>query len=220
MKVYLRNELDDKGKPKRIRHHSLKTNDWVEARRKREEYLVWGQLTEPATGIEALQGDKVTVGDAIKFFFECGAADASKGRNTTIKYHQLLRTRLLPWCARQSNPIRLIKRSDEMLMVRSFFNSWKKRKNVGNNVAFETSGDLAPRTKRAMLERLRSFSAFCVENGWLKFNHAKKLKVDTADVEPKYAWTMGEYNHILETLENWTDEHGHKGTPEAIRQYA
>jgi len=110
---YLPNHVDDQGKPKRILHHSLKTNVWVEARRIREDMLVWGALTPPATGIESLQGHKVTIEDAIKFFFECGLNDGTKGRNTTIKYHQLLRTRLLPWCAQQLNPIRLIKRFDD-----------------------------------------------------------------------------------------------------------
>jgi hypothetical protein len=82
---YLRKELDAKGKPKRIRHFPLKTTRWDVARTKRDEFLTNGSLTPPAGGIEALQGDKVTVEDAVKFFFECGAASGEKGRNTTVK---------------------------------------------------------------------------------------------------------------------------------------
>jgi integrase len=217
---YLRNVVDGTGKPKRIQHHSLKTNSWAEAERQREEMLVWGQLTAPATGIELLQGDKVTVEDAVKFFFECGTNDGTKGRNTTVKYHQLLQTRLLPWCKAQSNPIRLLKRFDDPATVRAFFNSWRKRKNVDNNVCLEVNQQLAPNTKRACLERYRTFLTFCKDNGWLQANHAKKIKVSTADVSQKYAWTLEEYERILQTLEHWTDEYGREGQPEAIRQHA
>jgi len=190
------------------------------ARIRRDEFITWGSLKAPANDITALQGDKVTVEDAVKFFFECGAASGEKGRNTTIKYHQLLRTRLLPWCALQQNPIRLVKRFDDMITVRAFFNSWRKRKNVDNNRCLETSDDLGSNTKRAMLERLRSFLAFCKDNGWINFNHAKKLKAVTSDVAPKYAFTVDEYENILKTLEYWPDEYGRTGEYESVRQMA
>src|SRR5579863_808903 len=216
---YLRTHVNDQGKPKRILHYSLKTNDWAEAQRKREDMLGWGQLTAPATGIESFKGDRVTVEDAIKFFFECGAAELTKGRNTTVKYRQRLRSRLLPWCAHHS--IGLIKRFDEPITVRAFFNSWRKRKNVDNRRVLEDAKqELAPRTKGAMLERYRTFLEFCKDNGWIERNHAKKIKSSTSDVEPKYAWNMKEYEHILRTFETWTDEYGRQGQPEAIRQYA
>src|ERR1700685_2644272 len=67
---YLRHETGSDGKPRRIRHHSLDTSDWDEARRKRDDFLAWGQLQPPGTGIDALKRDRVTVADAVKFFFE------------------------------------------------------------------------------------------------------------------------------------------------------
>jgi integrase len=216
---YLRNHLDENGKPKRIRHRSLDTANRTEARRKCDEFLTWGQLQQPGTGLEALQGATVTIEDAVKFFFECSIADASKGRNTTIKYQQLLNKRLLPWCKDQG--FRLIKRFDEAITVRAFFNSWRKRKNVDNNVVFEMSDThLGPNTKRAMLERYRSFLTFCKENAWITANHAKKIKISSGDVSQKFAWDMQEYENILKTLEKWTDEYGRTGTVEAIRQHA
>jgi integrase len=215
---YLKNEIGTNGKPRRIRHHSLDTTDWGEARSKRDERLTWGQLTPPASGIEAL-GKNVTVEDAVKFFFECGAAELTKGRNTTVKYRQLLTSRLVPWCSQ--NEIRLVKRFDDAITVRTFFNSWRKRKNVDNRRVLEDAKKmLAPRTKAAMLERYRSFLTFCKDNGWIERNHAKKIKVSTTDVEPKYAWTMDEYAHIVKTFETWADEYGRRGQLEAIRQYA
>jgi hypothetical protein len=101
---YLRNHLDENGKAKRIRHRSLDTANRTEAKRKCDEFLTWGQLEQPGTGLAALQGSTVTIEDAVKFFFECSVADASKGRNTTIKYQQLLNKWLLPWCKDQGNP--------------------------------------------------------------------------------------------------------------------
>ena len=65
---YLRKEIDAKGKPKRIRHFPLQTTRWDSSETKWDEFLTNGSLTAPAGGIEALQGDKVTVEDAVKFF--------------------------------------------------------------------------------------------------------------------------------------------------------
>jgi hypothetical protein len=128
---YLRNV------PGRVRHHSLKTNDWAEARRIQADMLGWGSLTAPGTGLETLKDDKVTVEDAIKFFFECGVGDGTKGRNTTVKYTQLLKTRLLPWCEHQKNPVRFVKEFDNPITVRAFLNSWRKRTNVDNRICQE-----------------------------------------------------------------------------------
>lgn len=106
-----------------------------------------------------------------------------------------------------------------MVTCRSFFNSWRKRVNVDNVQILETSDQLGQGTKKTMLERYRTFLGFCVSNGWLKNNYAKDLSVDARDVAPKYAWTMEEYQRILESLELWEDEYGRVGTPEAIRQH-
>jgi hypothetical protein len=87
-----------------------------------------------------------------------------------------LNKRLLPWSRDQG--IRLIKRFDDPITVKAFFNSWHKRKNVDNNVVFEMSDThLRPNTKRAMMERYRSFLTFCKDNGWIAANHAKKIKI-------------------------------------------
>jgi integrase len=218
---YLKHETDSKGKQKRIRHFPVQTTDWNEARIRRDEYITRGSLSASAEDdITALQPDKVTVEDAVKFFFKCGAADGEKGRNTTIKYTQLLNKRFLPWCGQQRNPIRLVKRFDDMVTVREFYNSWRKRKNVDNNQCLETSDGLGSNTKRAMLERFRSFLTFCKDNGWLENNYAKKLKVATADVSQKYAWTMDEYENIVTMLEQWHDERGRTGEYESVRQMA
>lgn len=215
---YLRNHLDSKGKPKRIKHHSLETSDPRAANEKRSQMLTWGQLTAPATGLEALQGASVTVKDAVDFFYECGAASGTKGKGVKRKYKQLLQNRLLPWC--ESKSIRLIKPFDEMSVCRAFFNTWKQQKNVDNERILEVNTDLGQTTKRAMMERYRSFLGFCKENGWLLHNHAKKIKVATKDIPQKYAWTLDEYDNIVSTLKHWTDEYGRQGQPEAIRLYA
>ena len=218
---YLKNELNADGKQRRIKHFPVQTTDWEAARIKRDGYIVNGSLKEQADDLSALQADKVTVEQAVEYFFKCGAADGEKGRNTIIKYNQLLRKRLLPWCAAQRNPIRLIKRFDDMLTVREFYNSWKKRKNVDNNRCMETSDGLKANTKRAMKERYSSFLGFCKDNDWIKMNHAKNLKSVSPDVPKKYAWTMDEYeNIILPTLEFWHDEHGRTGEYESVRQMA
>jgi integrase len=210
---YLRNELDGDRKQRRIRHFSLETTDWKEARQKRDQYLTWGQLKPPASGIDSLKGDRVTVEDAVKFFFQ---SNSTKGGNTLVKYQLLLNRRLVPWC--KSQGIRLLRRFDEPVTCRAFFNSWAKRRNVDNHAVLETDQKLATNTVRAALERYRAFLTFCVENEWLKTNHAKKIKTATHDVVQKIAWTKSEYERIVRHFEEWKDEYGRVGSPGAIRQ--
>ena len=158
----------------------------------------------------------------LNFFFECGAASGEKGRNTTVKYTQLLKKRLEPWCANQDEPDPgADKRFDDMITVRAFYNSWLSEERSDNNLfVLEVNEQLEASTKRAMLERYRTFLGFCKENAWLQHNQAKKIKAVTPDVAPKYAWTLEEYQNINTTLETWEDEYGRTGEYEAERQLA
>src|ERR1035441_3767243 len=57
---YLKNELNEDGTQKRIRHRSVDTKLWDEARQTRERWLAWGQTTQPVSGLEKLRDRKST----------------------------------------------------------------------------------------------------------------------------------------------------------------
>ena len=215
---YLKNELDQDGTPKRIRHRSVETKSWDEARYTRERWLAWGQTTQPVIGVEKLRRPDVTVTEAAKFFKEFGAYQDTKGENTDKKYRTLLQQRLLPWCERYG--IRLVKEFDNPVTVKHFFMSWRNLQPIrGRETTRESDVALAPTTKRAELERYRSFLEFCRSNGWVKENYAKRphLTVGVTEVTKKFAPTNEEFNDIVKTLESWKGVHlGHDVAKEQL----
>lgn len=217
---YLPNELDQSGKQKRILHRAVcligkvGVRSWTEARRIKGLWLEW-EATRPPDIATQLRANP-TVEQAVDYFLKNAVKEGAKGRNTIGKYEKLLRRRLVPWCNQQRNPIRLIAAFDDPITVRDFFHSWKKRKLGPKHVVLEVSTELANSTKRADLERYRSFLEFCKDLGWIKANHAKKISVGTSDVSPKFAFTTDEYENIVKTLDDWRDEHGRLGSPKAV----
>ena len=159
-----------------------------------------------------------TIEQAVEYFFKSAEKDGAKGHNTTGKYEKLLKRRLLPWCNQQRTPIRLVSAFDDPITVREFYHSWRKRKIGSGGAVYEVNKELASSTKRADMERYRSFLEFCKDYGWIKANHAKKIKVGTQDIAQKIPFTDEEYKKLLVTLEDWRDEYGRPGSPKAIMQ--
>lgn len=62
---------------------------------------------------------------------------------------------------------------------------------------FRAGWTLAPRTAGKQLEHLRQVFKFCVENGWLRTNPAKALKVPQVKVNPRIPFTEEEVSQIL-----------------------
>jgi integrase len=205
---YLKNELNEDGTQKRIRHRSVDTKLWDEARQTRERWLAWGQTTQPVSGLEKLRRPDVTLAEGVKFFKDFGAYQDTKGENTDKKYTTLFNGRLLPWC--QNHGVRFIREFDEPVTVKQFFMSWRNLQPLrGKAAVLESTVELATSTKRAELERFRSFLEFCRSNGWIKENYAKSphLAVGMVQVTKKYAPTTDEFNDITATLENWKGDH-------------
>jgi hypothetical protein len=208
---YLNNELNEDGTQKRVRHRSVDTKLWDEARGTRERWLAWGQTTQPVSGLEKLRRPDVTVAEAVKFFKDYGAYQDTKGENTEKKYTVLLDRRLTPWC--QNHGVRLIKEFDAPVIVEQFFMSWRNlQPRRGKATVLESRVALATSTKGAELERYRSFLEFCRSNKWITENYAKSphLVVGVVQVTKKFAPTTEEFNDITATLENVHIKHlGH-----------
>lgn len=207
---YLPSELDKDGRQKRILHRAVclagkvGVRSWTEARRIKEVWLEWGATKPPDLAAELRENP--TVEQAVDYFLKNAAKEGAKGRNTTGN--------------QQRTPVRLIAEFDDPVTVRNFFHSWKMRKLGPKRVVLEVNAELANSTKRADMERYRSFLEFCKDLGWIKANHAKKISVGSTDVAPKFAFTAEEYANILKTLDDWRDEYGRPGSPKAIMQRA
>src|SRR5271166_5481706 len=199
---YLRNVIDPSGRTKRILHRSLDTKDWHAARKTAEQWLEWGQPSEPLPDSELLNRFDVTIDQAVKFWFTFSAETHTKGGSTREKYEVLLNKRLKPWSIAKRK--RFIRDFDDPILVKQFFISWLNLQPTRNRKqAMNLDKALAVTTKRAELERLRTFLDFCKQNGWIKINYAKPpyIKLGAIRVAQKFAWTMVEYQNIVKTLE-------------------
>jgi len=126
-----------------------------------------------------------------------------------------------PYCTARG--IRFINEFDDSVTVKQFFMSWSNLQPTRGkkNVPADPSKPLAPNTKRAELERFRSFLRCCQSNGWINVNYAlpPHIKMGKVDVKKKVAWTLAEYGNIVKTLETWKDEYGRTNTPRAKMQH-
>jgi len=223
----LRNELSGKTrKPVRILHRSLRKGnpcrDWDEARAIRELWLKWGRTTEPSSGLE--RRSDITIEEAVTFFFEFQEKTDTAGEKTREKYRVLLgdpinpdaaniphyHGRLQSWCKLKG--VRFIKELDDPALVNAFFMSWANLRSPLKPLELNT--------KRAELERLDSFLERCRKQRWIEFNHADEIKLGKAKVSQKVAWTIQEYENIMDTFEMWTDEYGRLDTPKSKMQTA
>jgi site-specific recombinase XerD len=106
--------------------------------------------------VGVIRVDIPSIADAVDKFFE--DAKARQLQPATIgKQSNLLKNRLLPWCAAKG--FRLLKQLD-VNALREFRATWED----------------GPLSAYKNLERLRSFFAFCQQAGWIPQNPAKALK--------------------------------------------
>jgi integrase len=202
---------------KRILHRSLDTKNWHEARKTAEQWLEWGQPSEPLPDSELLNRLDVTIDQAVRFWFSFSAETHTKGGSTKEKYEVLLNRRLKTWAVEKRK--QFIRDFDDPILVKQFFMSWRNLQPTRNKKQVTNlEKPLAVTTKRAELERLRTFLDFCKQNGWVKINYAKPpfIKLGAIRIAQNFAWTMDEYQNIIRTLEKWTDRY-YKTNPRADR---
>jgi integrase len=206
----------------RVLHRSTGSKEWGEARRIRDLWLTWGQSTEPIDPLITTTRNTISIDEAIRFFLDFGRSTNTKGHSTDEKYDVLLERRLKPYC--RARGIRFIKEFDDAVTVKQFFMSWRnlQPERGRKDVPVDLSKQLAPNTKRAELERFRTFLRCCQSNGWIKTNYAvpPHIKMGKVAVTRKVAWTMAEYGNIVKTLETWKDEYGRPNTPKAKMLHA
>jgi integrase len=211
---YLRNVVDEKGKPVRILHRSLGTRnqpvkDWNEARIIRDQWLEWGQTTAPNVNLEH---SNVTVAQAAQFWFQFEQTDV-KSRPTRGKYDIFLNKRLLPWC--QATRKLMMKDFDNAVTVKNFYMSWRNlQPERGKGIVLTSDVRLSVNTRVHELERYRTFLEFAKNNGWLKTNFAKSpyIKLKPQKVQWKYPFLESEWERIRIVLDEWHDRY-YKSNP-------
>jgi integrase len=139
--------------------------------------------------LESMTEDSIetpTVKYAVESFL---ASQGPRGRNVEPKtyygFRVLLEQRLVPFLAGSN-----IRALDNLDTVTKFTESW---------VNLITSEALASSTKKTELERLRFFLNYCKDRGWVKNNHAQKIKMKFR-VTKKFGLSPEEEKSILDAI--------------------
>jgi len=111
---------------------------------------------------------------------------------TRAKYRLTL-SRLQAWCRIQALPIHLLSQLD-VPTVRRWINSWEG----------------APTTRHNQHQRVITFFNFCIEQGWIKENPAKKIRKVQPEQEETLPFTPEQYDALLEATYDYDSRR--KGT--------
>jgi integrase/recombinase XerD len=174
--------------PKKLRHMSLDTNDWDNARNT-VKLLEEGRLIDPET-----QTKGITVERAVKKFL---AYKGPEGQNidsfTYGKYRVMLEGRIQPFCiAHKLDGIEAFNVSE--VVIDCFLAFRSEKPNKGEKPL------LGEGTKKSELIRYRSFLRFCVGHGWLSENHATKIRLGYHKPEPKYGLEPEEESQVFNAI--------------------
>ena len=183
--------------PGRIRREGTSTNDWSEAAHVKAQWEAWGQFTDPNPNIVV----NPTIEEAVSKFKE-HITFKNLEKSTRQDFDQFFRLRLLPFCS--AHKITELRFFEEPPIVRDCINSWRSAKS-GKPLSLET--------KRAELERFRTFLTWSVANGWLKANHAKAkdLSLRTEPTRKKFGMNPHEEEWVFDAINRLVDCYGRTG---------
>ena len=185
--------------PGRIQHVSTETNIWNKALATVEQWEAWEALTDP-TPTEVSQDPIIITEAATRWIRLKGPLGENIGSAALQKYSVMLEQRIIPFCA--DHNIQFIGAFDNATTVMDCFLSFKIL-NPNHNRKDRPSDPkpLSDAMKRAELERFRGFLRFCVDQGWLKNNHAKKIKLGRVNPAAKYGLTPNEEKQVWDAIE-------------------
>jgi integrase len=193
---------------KRPQFVSTETSLWDKAKSIKSQWETWEALTNPNP--DAVDQSPKTIADVVGAFMDFhGPRFKDWSPGFLRKFDSLFRYRIFPFC--ESEKIQFIGRFDDRALCNRFVASWRNM-NPLHNRKLET-GDTLPdvplsyRTKVKELERVRYVFSWCKENGWLKFNHAKSIKLKYENPQPKFGLTPGEVDKVFAAIE-LLEDHG------------
>jgi len=167
------------------RQVSAKTRSWEKAEERAQE------IRDSLSPVKALQRDleaklrrsearEVLIADAIALFIK-EVERLNREEATLAKYRLTLENRLLNWCARQKPQVVRLSELDVETM-RRWIHSWPG----------------APTTRHNQHQRVITFFFFCVEQGWMKENPAKRIRKVAPEQDETQPFTCEQYDALIE----------------------
>ena len=162
---------------------SAKTRSWERAEQKarevRDTFDPIRQLQRRLEAQSSVDKSQIDIATAVDQFLK-EVARLNRAEATRAKY-KLTLARLLKWCATLETPATLLTQLD-VATTRRWINSW--------------SG--APTSLHNQHQRVIAFFNFCIEQGWIKDNPAKKIKKVPRQQEETLPFTREQYEALLE----------------------
>ena len=162
---------------------SAKTRSWERAEQKarevRDTFDPIRQLQRRLEAQSSVDKSQIDIATAVDQFLK-EVARLNRAEATRAKY-KLTLARLLKWCATLETPATLLTQLD-VATTRRWINSW--------------SG--APTSLHNQHQRVIAFFNFCIEQGWIKDNPAKKIKKVPRQQEETLPLTHEQYEALLE----------------------
>ena len=167
------------------RQVSAKTRSWEKAEERAQEIRdSWNPVRQLERKLQAKlqqsESKQVTVVDAVSTFLK-EVERLNREEATRAKYRLTLEDRLLGWCATQSPPIVLLSELS-VEILRRWIHSWPG----------------APTTRHNQHQRVITFLFFCIEQGWIKENHAKKIKKVAPEQDETQPFTRAQFDALIE----------------------
>lgn len=187
---------------------SAKTRSWEKAEQKAREIRdSFDPIRRLQRQLEAkAQADKsqLEIASATEQFLK-EVARLNRAEATEAKY-KLTLARLLQWCATQETPLTLLGHLD-VATTRRWIHSWGG----------------APTSIHNQHQRAIAFFNFCIEQGWIKENPAKKIKKVPRKQEETLPFTRQQLDALIEATYYYdsrgTERNGHTTNSRRVRAY-
>jgi hypothetical protein len=155
---------------------SAKTRSWEKAEQKARELRdSYDPVRQLQRQLEAkAQKKQVEIAAAVEAFLQ-ESARLNRAEATRAKYTLTL-NRLSEWCAAQDTPITLLSQLD-IATLRRWIQTW----------------DGAATTRHNQHQRVITFFFFCIEQGWITENPAKKIKKVTPEQDETQPFTREQF---------------------------
>jgi integrase len=179
------------------RQVSAKTRSWEKAEERAQEIRdSWSPVKalqrELEEKVRRSEAREVLITDAVALFLK-EVERLNREEATRAKYRLTLENRLLNWCAQQKPTVARLSELDVETM-RRWIHSWPG----------------APTTRHNQHQRVITFFFFCVEQGWMKENPARKIKKVAPEQDETQPFTREQYEALIDATWIYDSRDGRK----------
>ena len=179
------------------RQVSAKTRSWERAEERAQEIRdSWSPVKALQRALEEKvrksETREVLITDAVALFLK-EVERLNREEATRAKYRLTLEDRLSNWCAQQKPPVTRLSELDVETM-RRWIHSWPG----------------APTTRHNQHQRVITFFFFCVEQGWMKENPARRIKKVAPEQDETQPFTREQYDALIQATWLYDSRDGKK----------